>query len=334
MDTEGDGSESLPSSSSNPSESGKRKSYIASKGRTRIYLYEQFIPWTELKGELNFATEKQLADFLMKAYLSGQESAVKWVMFSTPVRMNEDVTATKTHDEHSRRQLLSESTISELSRHDEKTLTALEHPEVEDSDADDRLDLDKMEQTRSSLHDDEKTLTALEHPEAEDSDTDDSLDLDEIEQTKSALINDVMDKTFPEEEVFDMLLGEDDEFEDPELSLIEDNPQHADFPNTPKDSIPVPNVLPLKLSEMEKCIVFTDKILELLQKIHGSHCNRPGCCKTWEFKKPYVGSCLVVTWKCSSGHFGGSWSSQPMFNKMRAGNLLLYPAFSCLEIHL
>lgn len=43
----------------------------------------------------------------------------------------------------------------------------------------------------------------------------------------------------------------------------------------------------------------------------------------------HVCSCLVVMWKCSSGHFGGNLPSpaQPMTNRMHAGNLLLS---SCL----
>jgi hypothetical protein len=73
--------------------------------------------------------------------------------------------------------------------------------------------------------------------------------------------------------------------------------------------------------------VFTDRILELLQTLHGAKCNRSECPKHWEYTKTYVGSCLVVTWKCSSGHFGGSLSAQPLTNRMRAGNLLLS---SCL----
>lgn len=92
-------------------------------------------------------------------------------------------------------------------------------------------------------------------------------------------------------------------------------------------SIPVPDTRPMNIVEMEKCIVFTNKILELLRTIHGSICNRNNCQKEWIYTNVYVGSCLVVTWKCSSGHCGGSWSSQPMINKMRAGNLLLS---SCL----
>ena len=104
--------------------------------------------------------------------------------------------------------------------------------------------------------------------------------------------------------------------EDPDLT--DDPPPTA---NVPAD---VPH---LQLVQMEKCIVFTDRILELLKMVHGVNCNRSDCCRQWQYIKTYVGSCLVVTWKCSSGHFGGSWSAQPLTNRMRAGNLLLS---SCL----
>jgi hypothetical protein len=133
---------------------------------------------------------------------------------------------------------------------------------------------------------------------------------------------DGLNKTFPEEEVFDLPLGEELEMEDPEVPMDGEIPQPTSVPvDTP------PNLAPLQLVQMEKCIVFTDRILELLERMHGDDCDRPNCCKKWEFKKTYVGSCLVVTWTCSSGHVGGSWSSQPLIQKMRAGNLLLS---SCL----
>ena len=63
----------------NPSEvKDKRKEYDVKRGKSRINLYEQFIPWTELKNELNFDTHKELAGFLINAYMSGRNTAVKW----------------------------------------------------------------------------------------------------------------------------------------------------------------------------------------------------------------------------------------------------------------
>ena len=127
--------------------------------------------------------------------------------------------------------------------------------------------------------------------------------------------------------MFDVPLGEEVETNDPDLELEIDK----DHEIPPPPSVPAVTqqdyLTPSQLVEMEKCIVFTDKILELLLTIHGTHCTTSNCGKAWKYQKTYVGSCLVFTWKCSSGHKGGSWSSQPMFNRLRAGNLLLS---SCL----
>ena len=134
---------------------------------------------------------------------------------------------------------------------------------------------------------------------------------------------DDLEKTYPEEEVFNIPLGEELECEDPEFQPQEET-ESSDQSVT--ESV-ITDPTPLHFIEMEKCVVFTDRILELLKSLYGSNCSRHGCPKQWEFKKTYVGSCLVVTWKCSSGHLGGSWSSQPMYNGMRVGNMLLS---SCL----
>lgn len=75
--------------------------------------------------------------------------------------------------------------------------------------------------------------------------------------------------------------------------------------------------------KMEKCIVFTDTLMSLITSLHGSACKRPGCDRAVQYRKTYVGTCLVVSWGCSSGHFGGRWAAQPSCNNIRAGNLAL-----------
>lgn len=132
-----------------------------------------------------------------------------------------------------------------------------------------------------------------------------------------------LEKTYPEEEVFNTPLGEELESQDPEVQLQ----QETESSDQPVAEPVIADPTPLHFIEMEKCVVFTDRILELLKSLHGSNCSRPGCPKQWEYKITYVGSCLVVTWKCSSGHSSGSWSSQPTYNGMRVGNMLLS---SCL----
>ena len=44
----------------------------------RVNLYEQLVPWTELKNELDFDTHEQLAEFLINSYLSGRNTVIKW----------------------------------------------------------------------------------------------------------------------------------------------------------------------------------------------------------------------------------------------------------------
>ena len=39
--------------------------------------------------------------------------------------------------------------------------------------------------------------------------------------------------------------------------------------------------------------------------------------------KRYVGTCLVVSWTCDAGHFGGRWAAQPTCSNVKAGNLVL-----------
>lgn len=85
-------------------------------------------------------------------------------------------------------------------------------------------------------------------------------------------------------------------------------------------------VTPEQAIKMEKCIVFTDTLMSLLTSLHGSVCKRQDCGRPLVYHKTYVGTCLVVSWKCPSGHVGGRWAAQPSCNKIRAGNLILSSA--------
>ena len=73
----------------------------------------------------------------------------------------------------------------------------------------------------------------------------------------------------------------------------------------------------------EKCIVYTDVLMSLLTDHYGSICRREGCSRALQYTKTYVGTCLVVSWRCSAGHFGGRWAAQPTCSNVRAGNLIL-----------
>ena len=77
---------------------------------------------------------------------------------------------------------------------------------------------------------------------------------------------------------------------------------------------------------MEKCIVFTDTLMLLITTLHGSVCKRQDCGRPLQYRKVYVGTCLVVSWVCPSSHLGGRWASRPSCNKIRAVNLTLASA--------
>lgn len=48
----------------------RRKAYETKRSKSRIYLYEQFAPWRQLKEELNLASDEQLAAVLLNDYFS------------------------------------------------------------------------------------------------------------------------------------------------------------------------------------------------------------------------------------------------------------------------
>ena len=85
----------------------------------------------------------------------------------------------------------------------------------------------------------------------------------------------------------------------------------------------IEEISPESAIKMEKCIVFTDSLMSLIKSLHGGVCKREECGRVLNYRKTYVGTCLVVSWSCSAGHAGGRWAAQPSCNKIRAGNLVL-----------
>ena len=88
-----------------------------------------------------------------------------------------------------------------------------------------------------------------------------------------------------EEEVFNTLIYGHDE-EDAENQMPEgDGNQETGSSN---ENLVAQKITPDKAIKMEKCIVFTDTLLLLLEELHGSVCKRPACDRDLEYSKTYV----------------------------------------------
>nr|XP_054775576.1 uncharacterized protein LOC129284134 [Lytechinus pictus] len=101
--------------------------------------------------------------------------------------------------------------------------------------------------------------------------------------------------------VFDLELGAEEDVEDFEDSTEEEGE------GVEKDII-----------GEKKCIVYENKLLELLQKVHGLHCGK--CNSPFSYRSVSKGTAIIVTWECERGH-KDSWASQPRYSGMFSGNL-------------
>jgi hypothetical protein len=131
---------------------------------------------------------------------------------------------------------------------------------------------------------------------------------------------DDLEKTSLVDDVFNTIIGgcdldpDDEESKEPEM-------------DSGKESSKT-NVDPQSAVQDDKCITYCDRLLELLYQIHGLKCKVSSCGKRLDYRKTFSGTCFIVSWRCSSGHFGGRWSSQPKCEGLRAGNLLLASAIA------
>ena len=63
--------------------------------------------------------------------------------------------------------------------------------------------------------------------------------------------------------------------------------------------------------------------MSLLKSVCSNICKCKDCGRLLEYRKTYARTCLVASWRCSAGHFGGRWAAQPTCKQVRAGNLTL-----------
>ena len=125
-----------------------------------------------------------------------------------------------------------------------------------------------------------------------------------------------LERTSVESEVFDFDVEGEGDAEDVAI-----NTDTSDLLGEDDSAVEV--IEPVDVHKVQYCIVSSTKLMTLLYRLHGEYCKRPGCDQPLEFKETYVGTCLVVNWRCNAGHFGGRWASQPTCAGLRAGNLLL-----------
>ena len=96
---------------------------------------------------------------------------------------------------------------------------------------------------------------------------------------------------------------------------------HDDDGETIQESVetPVQYMTSDDAIKSEKCIVVTDVLMSLITSLHGTVCKRQGCDRALEYKKRYVGACLVVSWACNAG----CWREMGSSTNMRRGQSLV-----------
>ncbi|XP_028411412.1 uncharacterized protein LOC114533974 [Dendronephthya gigantea] len=298
---------SLPSSEDAKT---KRKDYIAKRDSTKVALYEQFQRWRSLKEELDLKTDKQLAEMLLDNYEKG-------------ARISSDA-ETQTNIESRAADLsampmaispISSSTpLIHTRRHSSLPPVATKRR---------RLLLGSTDALRTQTVDEEETLSAI------DSDDSELEDNSQISLEHPMVGIDDIDKVSLEEEVLDTTINghsDDDADDDDDCDDGDDDDDGTEkAPKNSKQSF-VRHIPSTDVPKLELCLASTTIILELLKTLHGPVCTRVGCSRPLNFRNSFVGTCLVVNWGCSAGHFGGRWAAQPTCEGVRAGNLLLASA--------
>ena len=72
----------------------RRKKYLAERDATKIYLYDQFNRWRQLKGQVNVKTDKEVAALLLDNYFSSRQTVssryILILMFAVQIVVNCD----------------------------------------------------------------------------------------------------------------------------------------------------------------------------------------------------------------------------------------------------
>ena len=119
--------------------------------------------------------------------------------------------------------------------------------------------------------------------------------------------------------VFQVEQGPEPEEQEEEEQEEEEQEENSNV--TPHDEIE-------EVVNSKKCIVYISKLLDILKLVHGVVCRRNRCGKDMAYTTRGQGTALIVKWKCSEGHEGGTWSTQPKFKGIYAGNLEIASALA------
>ena len=118
-------------------------------------------------------------------------------------------------------------------------------------------------------------------------------------------------------------------FRDLDVSDVAYDP-NWDVPDVREETVTGNITIEMTLQEIRnapKCVAFNQCLVELVKSFVGWCCVK--CQHSLDFTTSIVGTCLIVRWSCpgqekyQKGHTKGSWSSQPRFENMWAGNMLV-----------
>ncbi|CAB4021924.1 Hypothetical predicted protein, partial [Paramuricea clavata] len=295
----------------------KKKRYYAERDASKIYLFDQHVRWRELMNELALKSDKELAAVLLDNYMSRKNQHFSEVETQTEGELGELPNIEEPQQVFTTTPRHIHSPAATSTRSLERAAHGFSTPKRR------RLSIDnvplpspamsRISNVSSIL---ERTMTA-----SESEDSDDSEDMEELNPLNSSLLQvDDLEKTSLESEVYDLdVEGQDDIGEDISEQVSS---------STNNEDTEVEIIQPADIAKNEYCIVAATKLIRLLYRVHGEICKRPGCDELLEFQETYRGTCLVVTWKCHAGHFGGRWASQSTCAGLRAGNLLLAAAIA------
>ncbi|CAB4006537.1 Hypothetical predicted protein [Paramuricea clavata] len=299
-----------PSNADRQNKPADRKAYFAKRNASKVCLNTSIERWKRLKEENDIKSDQEFADILLNLYeVSGHHSSIQMRAVETQTNDPDETMESLFGFDMG---LIATSTPQNFGNNPSPLLSVPSNMSAVSSRR--RLIPDSSPLGSPPRHTHDETLTASEVDSDSDSETLTAHGLSSVHVTQD------LDQTYlelpDENDIFNITInGHDGD---------EIHQEHEDKGTAPHEYVSTVDVVtPEEAIKMEKCIVFTDTLMLLITSLHGSVCKRANCGHPLHYKKTYVGTCLVVSWGCNSGHVGGRWSAQPSCDKIRAGNLIL-----------